>query len=172
MPSPAARKHLLFEAAAVLQEQLSEREGAMEAYREVLSVDPEDPNALRLLGDALGAAERWEDLVDVLGREADVVEGRPNLVAEAAELRFRLGRIRQQRLADTAGALSADSALVAAHAFILFALVSAGVTLATLSWRRSLVWKDSVSLWDDAITRYPGVSSYLYFNRGVARVKM
>ena len=103
--APDVRKDLLLEVASTLEQQLSDREGAMEAYRQILSVDPEDPNALRLLGDALGAAERWEELVEVLGREVDVAERRPNLVAEAAELRFRLGRIRHQRLADTAGAL-------------------------------------------------------------------
>ncbi len=104
-PSPEARKELLLEVAKIMEEHLSDREGAMDAYRQILSIDPEDPNALRLLGRLLGASERWEELVLVLGREVTVAEGYPNLVAEAAELRFRLGRIRQQRLADVAGAL-------------------------------------------------------------------
>ena len=100
-----AKKQLLLEVATVMEEQLSDREGAMDAFRQILSVDPDDPNALRLLGRLLGAAERWDELVIVLGREVAVAERNPNLVAEAAELRFRLGRIRQQRLADVAGAL-------------------------------------------------------------------
>ncbi|MFL5271536.1 MAG: tetratricopeptide repeat protein [Anaeromyxobacteraceae bacterium] len=99
------KKELLLEVATIMAEHLSDREGAIDAYRQILNVDPEDPNALRLLGRLLGGAERWDELVEVLGREVDVAERRPNLVAEAAELRFRLGRIRQQRLADVPGAL-------------------------------------------------------------------
>ncbi len=103
--SPEARKELLFEVAQVMEDHLADQEGAMDAYRQILTIDPEDPNALRLLGKVLGGAERWEELVEVLGREVVAAEKRPNLVAEAAELRFRLGRIRQQRLADVPGAL-------------------------------------------------------------------
>lgn len=105
-PAPAARKELLLEVAKIMADQLSDREGAMAAYRKILAVDPEDPNALRLLGTLLGSAERWEDLADVLSREITVAERQPNLVAEAAELRYRLGRIRHQRLADQDGALA------------------------------------------------------------------
>ncbi|HTP28973.1 MAG TPA: tetratricopeptide repeat protein [Anaeromyxobacteraceae bacterium] len=103
--SPAARKDLLLEVATVMEEHLSDREGAMDAYRQILAIDPDDPNALRLFGRLLGAAERWDELVLVLGREVAVAERQPSLVAEAAELQFRLGRIRQQRLTDMAGAL-------------------------------------------------------------------
>ena len=99
-PAAAARKELLLEVAKIMAEQLSDRDGAMAAYRKILAVDPEDPNALRLLGKLLGAAERWDELAEVLSREVAVAERQPNLVAEAAELRFRLGRIRHQRLSD------------------------------------------------------------------------
>jgi golgin subfamily B member 1 len=105
-PAPAARKELLLEVAKIMAERLSDREGAMSAYRKILAVDPEDPNALRLLGTLLGSAERWEDLVEVLSREVALADRQPNLVAEAAELRYRLGRIRHQRLADQDGALA------------------------------------------------------------------
>ena len=101
----AKRKDLLFEVATIMEDNLSDREGAMEAYRQILNVDPEDPNALRLLGRLLGSAERWDELVDVLDREVRIADRRPNFAAEAAELRFRLGRIRQQRLSDLPGAL-------------------------------------------------------------------
>ena len=104
-PAPAARKELLLEVAKIMAEQLSDRDGAVASYRKILAVDPEDPQALRLLGKLLGAAERWDELADVLGREVSVADRQPNLVAEAAELRYRLGRIRHQRLADPEGAL-------------------------------------------------------------------
>jgi tetratricopeptide (TPR) repeat protein len=105
-PTTAARKELLLEVAKTMAEQLSDREGAIAAYKKILSVDPDDPNALRLLGRLLGAAERWDDLVQILSREVSVADRQPNFVAEAAELRFRLGKIRHQRLADAEGALS------------------------------------------------------------------
>jgi len=53
---PTQRKDLLFEVATIMEDHLSDRDGAMEAYRQILAVDPEDPNALRLLGRLLGAA--------------------------------------------------------------------------------------------------------------------
>ncbi|HSD22085.1 MAG TPA: tetratricopeptide repeat protein [Anaeromyxobacter sp.] len=111
-PAAAARKELLLEVAKIMAEQLSDRDGAIAAYRKILSVDPEDPNALRLLGRLLGAAERWDDLADVLSREVAVADRQPNLVAEAAELRYRLGRIRHQRLSDADGALACYRAVL------------------------------------------------------------
>jgi tetratricopeptide (TPR) repeat protein len=104
--APAAKKELLLEVAKVMEEHLSDREGAIEAYRKILAVDPEDPNALRLLGKLLGSAERWEDLAEVLAREVEIADARQGFGAEAAELRFRLGRIRHQRLSDAEGALA------------------------------------------------------------------
>jgi tetratricopeptide (TPR) repeat protein len=108
-----SRKELLFEVAKIMDEQLADREGALAAYRKILAIDPEDPNALKLLGRLLGAAERWEELVVVLEREAAAAEGRPEYAAEAAELRFRLGRIRQTRLSDAPGALAAYRSVLA-----------------------------------------------------------
>ena len=104
---PQQRRDLLYEAAAVFEERLSDREGAMEAYRQILAVDAEDPTALHRLGRLLGVAERWEAVAEVLEREADAVEKRPGMGAEGAEIRYRLGRVRQQRLGDAAGALQA-----------------------------------------------------------------
>ncbi len=99
------KKDLLFEVATIMEDHLSDRDGAMEAYRQILAVDPEDPNALRLLSRLLGSAERWDELTEVLEREVAIADRRPNFGAEAVELRFRLGRMKQQRLADLPGAL-------------------------------------------------------------------
>jgi tetratricopeptide (TPR) repeat protein len=106
-PAPESKKELLFEVAKIMDEQLANRDGAIEAYRKILSIDPEDPGALRLLGRLLNVAERWEELAAVMEREAVAAARRPETTAEAAELRFRLGRIRQARLNDAAGALAA-----------------------------------------------------------------
>jgi len=106
-PAPAARKELLLEVGKIMADQLSDRDGAAEAYRRILAVDPEDPQALRQLGRLLGTAERWEELAEVLAREVAVLDRQPAFVNEAAELRHRLGQIRHRRLADSEGALAA-----------------------------------------------------------------
>ncbi|MBK9518008.1 MAG: hypothetical protein IPO09_11750 [Anaeromyxobacter sp.] len=111
-PAAGARKDLLFEVAKIMDEQLADREGAIAAFRKILAVDPEDPDALRLLARLLGAAERWEELALVLEREAAAAEARPDAVAEAAELRHRLGRVRQTRLSDAPGALACFRAVL------------------------------------------------------------
>ncbi|HEU4383787.1 MAG TPA: tetratricopeptide repeat protein [Anaeromyxobacteraceae bacterium] len=111
---PTQRKDLLFEVATIMEDHLLDRDGAMEAYRQILAVDPEDPNALRLLGRLLGAAERWDELVAVMEREVALADRRPNFALEAAELRFRMGRIKQQRLGDLEGALQAFQGVLAA----------------------------------------------------------
>jgi len=104
---PRQRRDLLYEKATVLEERLSDREGAMEAYRQILVVDPEDPTALHRLGRLLGVSERWDEVAAVLAREADAAEHKPETAAEVAEIRYRLGRVRQQRLGDAAGAVEA-----------------------------------------------------------------
>jgi tetratricopeptide (TPR) repeat protein len=104
-PTPEAKKDLYFEIANIMEEHLTDPEGAIEAYRKILAVDPDDPNALRLLGRVLGATERWDELADVLAKEVAQAEKSSKFQSEAVELRYRLGRIRQQRLADLTGAL-------------------------------------------------------------------
>ncbi|HEY7726804.1 MAG TPA: tetratricopeptide repeat protein, partial [Anaeromyxobacteraceae bacterium] len=110
---PAERKELLAEAARILEEQVSDREAAAEAWRQVLASDPEDPAALRELGRLLEAGERWEEVGGLLVREIEVASGGPSSAALVAELGQRLGRLRHQRLGDTAGALQAFRAVLA-----------------------------------------------------------
>ncbi len=111
-PAPEAQAELWLEVATIMEEQLADREGAAEAYRKILAVMPEDPNALRLLARLLGAAERWDELVEVLAREAEAAEGR-GLAAEAAELRCREGQLRCTRLDDPRGAVACWRAVLA-----------------------------------------------------------
>lgn len=105
--APGARKELWLEVARITEEQIRDRDGAIEAYRQVLSADPDDLPVMRLLGRLLGMAERFEEQAEFLVREIALVEKRPGFEAEGSELRFRLGRLRQDRLGDTAGALEA-----------------------------------------------------------------
>ena len=103
--APGARKELWLEVARITEEQIRDRDGALDAYRQVLAADPEDLPVMRLLGRLLGMAERYEEQAELLVREIALVEKRPGFEAEGSELRFRLGRLRQERLGDAAGAM-------------------------------------------------------------------
>jgi tetratricopeptide (TPR) repeat protein len=105
--APGARKELWLEVARITEEQIRDRDGAIDAYRQVLTADPDDLPVMRLLGRLLGMSERYEEQAEFLVREIALVEKRPGFEAEGSELRFRLGRLRQDRLGDTAGALVA-----------------------------------------------------------------
>lgn len=52
--------------------------------------------------------------------------------------------------------------------FIIF-LVMVAVILSSLSWQRNKVWKNSVTLWSDALKKYPD-STIAYNNRGAAYI--
>ncbi|MGB8931819.1 MAG: tetratricopeptide repeat protein [Anaeromyxobacteraceae bacterium] len=105
--APGARKELWLEVARITEEQIRDRDGAIDAYRQVLAADPDDLPVMRLLGRLLGMSERYEEQAEFLSREIALVEKRPGFEAEGSELRFRLGRLRQERLADAAGAMDA-----------------------------------------------------------------
>jgi tetratricopeptide (TPR) repeat protein len=105
--APGARKELWLEVARITEEQIRDADGAIEAYRQVLQADPDDLPVMRLLGRLLGVAERFEEQAALLVREIALVEKRPGFEAEGSELRFRLGRLLQDRLADAAGAVAA-----------------------------------------------------------------
>jgi tetratricopeptide (TPR) repeat protein len=111
--SAEARKELLAEAAQILEGQLSDREAAAGAWRQVLEVDPEEPTALRELGRLLAAAERWDEVAKLLEREIGAAARRRSAAAEVAELHHRLGRLRQQRLLDLPGAIESYRAVLA-----------------------------------------------------------
>lgn len=53
----------------------------------------------------------------------------------------------------------------AARFFLRAALITGCLSLATLTWVRSSVWRDTLSLWDDVISKYKNVEM-AYLNRG------
>ena len=91
---------------AEMAERLGDRDGAIGAWREVLAWDPENPEALERLDRLLESAGRWEELLPVLARRAELLRAHPNRVADAAEFHVRAGRVRQERLGDEDGALA------------------------------------------------------------------
>ena len=99
-PRPRGQEGTPHRGGEVMEEQLSDRDGALRPTGRSLPSTPTTRRRLRMLGSLLGAAERWDELAEVMEREVAAVDRTPGLVAEAAELRYRLGRIRQQRLKD------------------------------------------------------------------------
>lgn len=71
-------------------------------YKAALVKNPNDPAALRALGEQAAGQEKWDELVDFLHKEAAML---PDGI-EKADLLFRAGRIKQRNLNDLAGALS------------------------------------------------------------------
>lgn len=101
---PKERRDIWLEVAA-LRERLADQEGAMAAYRDILAVDPQDPEALARFSALLGAAQRWDELVIVLSKRSEQAAGE-GARAEATELRLQLAQILDQHLNDLPGALS------------------------------------------------------------------
>jgi tetratricopeptide (TPR) repeat protein len=89
--------------AQVFEVQLENVEQAVVRYRRVAEADPENVAALRALDRLYTQTERWADLAGVLAREAALADS-PD---DALELKYRLGQVRQLKLDDVDGALSA-----------------------------------------------------------------
>ena len=100
---PIERKAFLHKIAAIDEGPLGNLERAIADYRAVLDVDPMDGAAITRLDALLVKTAAWRDLADLLERRvADAVD-----VEERSSLRFRLGRLRADRLDDAAGAVDA-----------------------------------------------------------------
>jgi tetratricopeptide (TPR) repeat protein len=80
--------------AQIYEVQLEDLQNAVNRYREVLQADPENQGALRALDRLFTQAERWEELVPVLERQAEVGDTPDDIL----EFRYRLGQVRQHRL--------------------------------------------------------------------------
>ncbi|MFN3201894.1 MAG: tetratricopeptide repeat protein [Bradymonadia bacterium] len=72
--APEGKKELLFRISALFEEMIEDQERAVETFRTVLEVDPEDARALDALERIFLAMQRWEDLMVVLHRKAELTE--------------------------------------------------------------------------------------------------
>ncbi len=100
---PVERKQFLHRIAAIDEGPLNHPERAIADYRAVLDVDPMDEAAIARLDALLVKTEAWRDLADLLERRiGDAVD-----TDERSALRFRLGRLRADRLDDAPGAVEA-----------------------------------------------------------------
>jgi tetratricopeptide (TPR) repeat protein len=89
--------------AQIYEVQLEDVDNAIARYRRVAQVDAENQSAIRALDRLFVQTERWSDLADVLGREAEIGTS-PD---EILEFKYRLGQVQQTRLGNLDAAIAA-----------------------------------------------------------------
>jgi tetratricopeptide (TPR) repeat protein len=97
---PALRIDLHSAMGHVYEEELGDPDRAVEAYGQVLALDPDEPRALDAMGHLYEALEKWDHAVATMSHLIDSTDN-PRL---RVELHTRIGRILDERLKDTAGA--------------------------------------------------------------------
>ncbi|MBT9556749.1 MAG: hypothetical protein IV100_12015 [Myxococcales bacterium] len=105
--SPELARDLEGWRARLAEERLGDLETATQAWQSVLSWDDLNPEALAALGRLYESAGRWQDRVDILGREIATKSSE-----DARPLRRRLADIRASQLQDAEGAFALYSELV------------------------------------------------------------
>ncbi len=96
--------------AQIFEVQLDDIDSAINRYRRIVAVDPENLLAIRSLDRLLLQAQRWADLAEILAREAEIGQ----TTEEVIELRYRLGQVFQIHLQDLDGAILAYRDVLAA----------------------------------------------------------
>ncbi len=87
----------------IYEDALADFSRAAVAYRRAADTHVDERGSLAALDRVLWRLGRWGELADVLAREADAAEGD----AQAADLMFRLGDVREGQLRDLHGAVDA-----------------------------------------------------------------
>lgn len=92
-----ARSDVLAKMAYVSSMYLGEPDKAIEAWKEVLDLRGEDPEALNALGNIYANLERWAELVEILDREVTVADGdeaRIQIFVDMARIFYsRIGKV-------------------------------------------------------------------------------
>ncbi|HEY0476100.1 MAG TPA: tetratricopeptide repeat protein [Kofleriaceae bacterium] len=99
---PGERRALLGRVAALEEEQLADRGGAIATWRDVLADQPGDAGALGALERLYQAAEAWRDLIDILRRQLDHADD-----AAARQLLARIAEIHEVMLEEPEEAIAA-----------------------------------------------------------------
>lgn len=97
------RAALLVERGRLLETRLADAETATELYRGALDLDPHAAGALQALKRLLHVQKRWQELADVLSREAEQASD-PEVRTMAL---FRLSRVHSERLGNAPEAIEA-----------------------------------------------------------------
>ena len=100
---PAQKKARLFVLGQVYDRELRDPARAIETYSSVLDIDPDDVEALQALDRLYLETERWYDLLSVLERQTEL----GGSAGEVMSLRFRIGELWREKLADPSRAVEA-----------------------------------------------------------------
>jgi tetratricopeptide (TPR) repeat protein len=95
------RKRILYERAAIQEDQIQDPLAAIETYKAVLDLAGEEEDALGALDRLYESQNNWPALAEVLERELALGMDHNRVV----ELKFRLGGVRESALENTAGAV-------------------------------------------------------------------
>lgn len=106
----AERVALLRKIAELHRDAQSDKDAAIQAFRELLDIDERDAGALDALEVLYEKTERHRDLADLLERRADAAD-EPE---KAAPYRLRLGKVLDERLSDASGAVDRYEQIVQA----------------------------------------------------------
>ena len=100
---PDEQKELYFKVCQLLVDVVDDPDRAIDTYRKILEIEPENAEACAALERFYTAAERWQDLADLLRDEIQhAVEEAPR-----ADLRHQLAGVLEQHLDDLGGAIEA-----------------------------------------------------------------
>jgi tetratricopeptide (TPR) repeat protein len=97
----------------VYEQHLQDLEKAVDAYRAVRDIDPDQPTAVSELDRLYQAKGAWHDLGELLAQRIARAEERGE-VATVVELRMRLAEVQGSRMNDTAGAIDQYELVLAA----------------------------------------------------------
>jgi tetratricopeptide (TPR) repeat protein len=86
------------------EDEVKDDNKAIAAYQAILDAAGDEPSALRSLDRVYLRNERWKDLADILGRQLTIVGPEEDKVGHA-ELKYRLGQLKEQHLDDVPGAI-------------------------------------------------------------------
>ncbi len=101
--NPADKKQMLFVLGQVYDRELGDAERAIETYRSILDIDPDDVEAIQALDRLYDQTKRWYDLLSVLEREIELAPS----AGEGVSLRFRVGELWRTELKDVTRAVEA-----------------------------------------------------------------
>ncbi len=88
------------------EDEVKDDQKAISAYQAILDAAGDEPTALRSLDRVYLRNAQWKELADILGRQLTIIGPEQDGDKPAhAELKYRLGQVKEQHLADAPGAI-------------------------------------------------------------------
>ena len=109
---PDKQKEIRYKVASIFENEIKDDNKAVAAYRGILDDHGAELIAYQALDRIYAAGSRWKELAEVLPRELELVP--MDEVGQVAELKFRLGSLKEQHLDDPRGAITQFSEILSA----------------------------------------------------------